>query len=101
VITDVVTAESGEGEVLACEGPQNDDDATILDCLQPQRGVEAVDLDGVAAAAHVPTGGPSPLSAAVVGLFALVGLAVGRGGRLGPRRRRAAVDPSGILAAGG
>lgn len=33
VVTDVVTAESGAGPVLACEGPQNSATASILDCL--------------------------------------------------------------------
>ena len=33
VVTDVVSATSGQGRVLACEGPQNRADASILDCI--------------------------------------------------------------------
>ena len=44
VITDVVTAESGDGPQLACPGPQNEDGATILSCVQRLSGVHAVDL---------------------------------------------------------
>ena len=33
VVTDVVSAQSGQGRVLGCEGPQNRDGASILDCI--------------------------------------------------------------------
>ena len=33
VVTEVVSADSGQGRVLACEGPQNRDGASILDCI--------------------------------------------------------------------
>ena len=33
IVTDVVTAASGQGAQLACPGPQNDPSASILDCL--------------------------------------------------------------------
>ena len=33
VVTDVVSAHSGQGAVLACEGPQNREGASILDCV--------------------------------------------------------------------
>lgn len=33
VVQEVVTASSGQGRVLACEGPQNREGASILDCI--------------------------------------------------------------------
>lgn len=45
VITDVVTATSGQKAQLACEGPQNDPAATILSCVKPVSGQGAVPLD--------------------------------------------------------
>ena len=33
VVTEVVSADSGQGRVLACEGPQNREGASILDCI--------------------------------------------------------------------
>jgi hypothetical protein len=40
VITDVVETQSDKGQVLACEGPQNKEGATILDCLgEGEKGV--------------------------------------------------------------
>ncbi|HMQ28530.1 MAG TPA: hypothetical protein PKA98_21270, partial [Acidimicrobiales bacterium] len=33
VVQDMVTASSGQGRVLACEGPQNREGASILDCV--------------------------------------------------------------------
>ena len=77
-ITDVVTAESGDGAVLACDGPQNDRDATILSCVRPVSGLGAVELGaGPTTGGH--TGGPfvAPwLTAGVVGGFTVVGALV-------------------------
>jgi hypothetical protein len=43
VVTDVMEARSGEGAVLACEGPQNEEGASILDCLEEEgEGEEAL-----------------------------------------------------------
>lgn len=44
VISDVVTATSNEGRVLACEGPQNDPDASLLDCLEELPDDELVEV---------------------------------------------------------
>ncbi|MEO5725265.1 MAG: hypothetical protein ABIQ39_03665, partial [Ilumatobacteraceae bacterium] len=69
VTTDVVSAKSGDGPVLACKGPQNKNGATILDCVKPVSGAGAVDLSGGGA---VPPGGQGftdPwLTALIVGL---------------------------------
>jgi len=42
VVTDVVSAASGQGGVLGCEGPQNRPDASLFDCVTPQDGEAAV-----------------------------------------------------------
>jgi hypothetical protein len=88
VITDVVTAETGEGPVLACTGPQNDADASIVDCIEDVSGVGAVNVGGVA----VGPGGSSGrfvdpwATALIVGSFAVIGALVA--GRRQPWRRR-------------
>jgi hypothetical protein len=100
-ITPFVTARTGDGEVLACEGPQNDEGATILDCLENQRGLAAVDLDAAAAASHSPPAAPSPLTASIVGLFAVAGvLAAQHWGRRRPAPSPAVVTVTGVADAG-
>ena len=88
VITDVVTAQTGEGPVLACTGPQNDADASIVDCIQDVSGVGAVEVGGGAVG---PVGGSGPFvdpwaTALIVGAFAAAGALVA--GRQQPWRRR-------------
>ncbi len=41
-VTDVVTASSGQGPVLACEGPQNREGASLLDCVTELEGDDRV-----------------------------------------------------------
>jgi hypothetical protein len=40
VVTDVVTAQTGDEAVLACNGPQNDPGGTIFDCLGDDEAAE-------------------------------------------------------------
>jgi hypothetical protein len=82
VVTDIVTAESGEGPVLECEGPQNEPGATILSCIDDVEGDGAVDVES-AAALDVEMAEPAA-TAAIVGGMTMLGAAVVR-----PRRRRA------------
>lgn len=92
VITDMVTAESGEGEVLACVGPQNEVGATILSCMEEPEGDGAVDLSAVAPHGGGSTEPAHPLAAAaVVAAFTAGGalLALGR-----PRRPRPVLAPA-------
>jgi hypothetical protein len=84
-VTEVVTAESDEGPVIACEGPQNDRGATILDCLEPVGGDEAVDLSASAGFVAAGVVGRTPLSGIVSGMA--VGVVSLIGGALGRRRR--------------
>jgi hypothetical protein len=88
VVTEVVTAESGEGVVLACEGPQNRRDATILSCIEPVEGDEAVEIAAASPHGSSVTAQPTVASASVVGIFAMIGAALVRPLRL--RRRNAA-----------
>lgn len=82
-ITDVVTAETGAGAIVACEGPQNDPDATILDCLEPVDGAEAVEI--ALPSDHPPLSqGPTEPAVAAITVGGLTAL----GGFLGRRRRR-------------
>jgi cytochrome c553 len=84
-ITDVVTAETGDGVVLACEGPQNDPDATILDCLEPVDGDEAVEI--ALPSDHPPLAeGPAEPAVAAITVGGMTAL----GGFIGRRRRRTA-----------
>jgi hypothetical protein len=93
VITDVVTAKTGDGPVLACKGPQNEEGATVLSCVKDVSGIGAVDLSGGAAG---PGGSPPRfldpwLAAAIVGLFTMAGaLYAGRDRPRWRRRRRIA-----------
>ncbi len=84
-ITDVVTAITGDGPIIGCEGPQNDARRTILECVEPVTGNEAVDLSAGAAMSNPPlalgTAQPLMSGMAVGGLTAI-------GGFLGFRRRR-------------
>jgi hypothetical protein len=91
VVTDIVTAESGEGEVLACPGPQNEVGATILSCLTEQTGDGAVVLS--AAPGHGTSTRPAhPFAEAlVVAAFTMCGALVAARGRLGRRSRRGRV----------
>jgi hypothetical protein len=86
-ITNVVSATTGQGVVLGCEGPQNDPSKTILSCVKPVTGSEAVDFSSKAA--------PAPdTSATALGRTQplMSGMAVGGltavGGFLGRRKRR-------------
>jgi hypothetical protein len=79
VVSDVVTAESGEGDVLACEGPQNERGATILDCLELPVGDDAVDTASAVPVPGVP--GRQIPSAVIVGGFAVAGAAIAQRGR--------------------
>ena len=88
VITDVVTAETGDGPVLACKGPQNEEGATILSCVQDVSGIGAVNLGS---AAPGPGGGPGSFvdpwaTAGIVGAFTVAGALFA--GRQRPWRRR-------------
>ncbi len=76
VVTDVVTAVNGDGEVLACEGPQNREGATIVSCIKPVSGDGAVQLTSVSS----PHGRSAPTlpAAIIVGLFAMAGAIVVR-----------------------
>jgi len=52
VISDIVEASSNEGEILACEGPQNDPDGSLLKCLDEETPAEqlvevALPIDGL------------------------------------------------------
>ena len=75
VVTDMVTAHTGDGDVLACEGPQNKKDATVLSCLQPVSGDGAIQT---AAAAPSPTGSPTFPTSIIIGFFAAVGALTAR-----------------------
>ena len=83
VVTDMVTAVSGQGRVLACEGPQNRAGATILSCLDDVSGDGAVDLSASDPHAGLAVGSTRPwASASVVGGFTMLG------GAVALRRRR-------------
>lgn len=81
VVTDIVTAVNGDGEVLACEGPQNRDGATILSCIEPVSGDGALRLASVGSPHR--RSAPTLPAAIIVGLFAMAGAVVVR-----PRVRR-------------
>lgn len=86
VITDVVTAETGDGPVLACKGPQNDPDASIVSCIQEQTGVGAVEIGGTAILPGSNGRFADPWATAlIVGAFAVIGALVAR--RQRPWRR--------------
>lgn len=88
VISDVVTAETGDGPVLACKGPQNDADASIVDCIEDVSGVGAVQLgSGVGGGGSADGPFVDPWATAlIVGAFAVAGALVAR--RQRPWRRR-------------
>lgn len=87
VVTDIVTASTGQGAVLACEGPQNSSTATILECVKPVSGNGAVDASGFNPHAGLAAERSHPVAtAAVVGGFTMMGGLVGIGRR--PRRAR-------------
>jgi hypothetical protein len=86
VVTDVVTATSGNGEVLACPGPQNQVGATVLSCIKPVSGDGAVQVAAAPAPASRTT--PPLLAAIVVGGFTMCGALVADRTRR-PRRRAA------------
>jgi hypothetical protein len=87
VITDVVTAQTGDGPVLACTGPQNDAEASIVDCVEDVSGVGAVDVDrGVAGGGSGGRFVDPWTTALIVGAFAVIGALVA--GRRRPWRRR-------------
>jgi hypothetical protein len=82
-ITNVVTAETGDGAVIACEGPQNDSDRTILECVEDVEGDEAVDVNAaVLRSTAARERALPPLSSGLV-----VGGVTALGGFLGLRRR--------------
>lgn len=73
VITDVVETTSNEGPELACEGPQNEEGASILDCLE---GGETQDALPVPAGDEAPTSEASllPWGSPVLGVAAAMAL---------------------------
>jgi len=88
VVNDVDTARSGEGPQLACPGPQNEDGATILSCVEDVSGIAAVDLGGGGGIAAPPDGPFTDpwLTALIVGAFTMAGALYA--GRRAPWRRR-------------
>ncbi len=88
VITDVVSAQTGDGPQLACKGPQNEEGATIVDCIEDVSGIGAVQLNGGASGPGDSTGKfVDPwLAAGVVGAFTVAGALFA--GRDRPTRRR-------------
>ncbi len=87
VVTDMVTAESGRGPELACEGPQNEEGATILSCIEPVEGDGKVDTSAAAIPPHELKVDRPAASAAIVGGFTMLGAVVAR--RRRPKRRAA------------
>ncbi len=88
VITDVVSAQTGDGPQLACKGPQNEEGATIVDCIGDVSGIGAVELNG-GASGPGGSGGRfvDPwLAAGVVGAFTVAGALFA--GQDWPTRRR-------------
>jgi hypothetical protein len=79
VVTDIVTAVSGKGVELACEGPQNEPGATILECLEDVEGDGAVEIESASA-------GPREMSQPVATAAIVAGMTV-FGGLAGRRRR--------------
>ena len=85
VVTDVVSASTGEGAVLGCKGPQNVAGATILSCVEPVSGNGAVDAAGFNPHAGLAVERSHPFAtASVVGGFTMLGGLVGF--RRRPRR---------------
>ena len=64
VIDDLVVASSDEGEQLLCDGPQNGEGVSVLDCDAIDEGGEVDDADGVDAA----PAGESPHQVETAGL---------------------------------
>lgn len=69
VVTDVVTAKSGDGAVLACQGPQNKAGASILDCVAKNngKGAGAVKQQGLGGSPPEFLGTLPPQTAGAVG----------------------------------
>ena len=73
VITDVVEATSDDGVVLACEGPQNEEGASILDCLED--GADEEDAAGTSeAGASTSRAGILPWGSPVLGIAGALAL---------------------------
>ncbi len=87
VVTDMVTAKSGRGPELACVGPQNEEGATILSCVEPVEGDGKVDVSAAAIPPHHTRVERPAASAAIVGGFTMLGAIVARSRR--PKRSAA------------
>ncbi len=66
VVTDLVSAESDDGPQLACEGPQNSEGATILDCVDEESSDEAEEDGEESAPFHGPPAPPASGLAAIL-----------------------------------
>jgi hypothetical protein len=65
VIDDLVEALSGDGPQLACEGPQNDPGATVLDCVEEDGDEEEARATASAGSVAFPEGAATIASVAL------------------------------------